>query len=133
MLSSGGLAPQTGADSTERSLLPLRSAAELERDRGPSRADTTDTRAAGGGVAATGGADAAGAAGPASVTKADESEQRARAELGRLRAREREAQEGLSVARKRIAELEKRLGSDRPRHAFDFTRDDWKQMAASGR
>jgi hypothetical protein len=126
-LSSGGVAPQTGADSTARSSFPLRSAAGLEHDRGPSGADTnTDTRAAGGGIATTGGA------GAASATKAGASEQAARTELGRLRAREREAQEGLSTARKRIAELERKLGSDRPRHDFDFTKEDWKQMAASG-
>jgi hypothetical protein len=63
---------------------------------------------------------------------AGEEEQAARAELGRLRARGREAQEELSTARKRIAELERKLGSDRPRHDFDFTKEDWKQMAASG-
>ena len=115
---SKGAPPRAGADPTARSSLPLRPPAREDRDRGSGAADAP---AAGGG-----------ATGAGRVAKADEPGHAARIELGGLRAREREAQEALSTARRRIAELEKKLGSDRPRHAFDFTKEDWKQMAASG-
>lgn len=54
------------------------------------------------------------------------------AELRQMRAREQAAQEQLSLARKRIAQLEKELESDRPRHEFDLTPEDWKHLADNG-
>lgn len=49
------------------------------------------------------------------------------AELRQMRAREQAAQEQLSLARKRIAQLE-----NRPRHEFDLTPEDWKHLADNG-
>lgn len=57
------------------------------------------------------------------------------AELLELRERARVANEQLSAAQKRIGKLERELeketppGEPRTRHAFDFTPDDWREMA----
>jgi hypothetical protein len=60
------------------------------------------------------------------------------AELNQLRDREQAAKEQLSVARKRIAQLERELEQERPlqeersRPDFDLTPEDWREMAAKG-
>jgi hypothetical protein len=79
------------------------------------------------------GAPAASAPAEGSPSRA-EAETRA-AELQALRARARVANEHLSAARKRIGKLERELekeappGKERTRHPFDFTPDDWREMA----
>lgn len=72
-------------------------------------------------------------AGQEPTPASDDRESRARsAELREARSRESDARHQLSVARKRIAELERELGEPPPRHAFDFTSADWKTMASTG-
>jgi hypothetical protein len=80
----------------------------------------------------------AGKAGATSDTSEGVEEGARAREMRELRARERTARDQLSAARQRLAQLEKELEEERParpkrtRREFDFTPDDWREMAAQG-
>jgi hypothetical protein len=125
-----------GTRAPEVGLVPLRPSSEAS-DGWPPPAELGGPSAERGGGEGEGAEADEAPRGEASATDARaEAEKRARAiELGTLRARERAAQQELSEARQRIAQLEKEAAAGQPRpeprtrHEYDLSVEDWKALA----